>query len=81
MGSGAPQSTGDICCATFPRDEWDPERRETRFKSTKHCYSKIILRNDASFNYYKAAYCDLAVYGVSAIGLGLASALTVALTF
>ena len=25
-GDGKPRSNGDVCCATFPRDMWNPEK-------------------------------------------------------
>ena len=65
-GSGKPKSQGDVCCATFPRETWIEESKSYVFEKTKHCYSKIILQNKSEFNYYKQAYCDSALGGISA---------------
>lgn len=64
-GRGAPYSGGDICCASFPREMWQESTQSYQKTVTKHCYSKIILENRSEFNYYKQAYCDSALSGIT----------------
>ena len=63
-GSGKPTNQGMVCCATFPRETWNEASQQYEKQSSKHCYSKTILRNESEFNYYKQAYCDNALMGM-----------------
>jgi hypothetical protein len=81
QGNGKPTSKGDVCCATFPRETWDSSKQEYVFKSSKLCYSKIILSNSSEFNYYRAAYCDGAMSGLFAMSLALAAAILAVMAF
>lgn len=66
-GDGKPSSQNEVCCATFPREVWNPESKKMEKEKSKLCYSKKILENKSSFNYYKQAYCDGALSGVIAL--------------
>ena len=66
-GRGKPTSTSAICCASFPREMWNEGSQSYKKTTTKHCYSKTILENKSEFNYYKQAYCDSALQGMTAL--------------
>ena len=81
-GSGRPNGSGDVCCATFPREMWDDTIKDYRFEATKHCYSIKILRGDTDFNYYKQAYCEgFAMPGLAHLSLALAALICAVLAF
>lgn len=80
-GNGKPMSNGDVCCATFPRELWNPTTQDYEFTKSKLCYSKRILSNSSDFNYYRAAYCDGAMAGIYAISMSLAIGIVVFMSF